>query len=89
MRPPCVATSSAITVLDGQTDIAVGNVVGSNIFNVLLILSVSALIVPLVVNTQIVRQEVPIMIGASVLLLAFGLDSTAALAASRRWRCSR
>ncbi|HZF98926.1 MAG TPA: hypothetical protein VEY92_11925 [Pseudoxanthomonas sp.] len=58
----------------GQTDIAVGNVVGSNIFNVLLILGVSALIVPLVVDTQIVRQEVPIMIGASVLLLAFGLD---------------
>lgn len=61
-------------VLDGNTDIAIGNVVGSNIFNVLFILGVSALIVPLVVNVQLIRQEVPIMIGASLLLLAMGLD---------------
>ncbi len=60
--------------LEGRTDIAVGNVVGSNIFNVLFILGLSALITPLVVNAQIIRQEVPIMIGASLLLLAFGLD---------------
>ena len=60
--------------LDGRTDIAVGNVVGSNIFNVLFTLGLSALITPLVVNAQIVRQEVPIMIGASLLLLAFALD---------------
>ena len=60
--------------LDGRTDIAIGNVVGSNIFNVLFILGLSALITPLVVNAQIIRQEVPIMIGASVLLLAFALD---------------
>ncbi len=75
-----VGTSSpevAVSVgaaLNGQTDIAVGNVVGSNIFNILLILGVSALIIPLLVNAQIVRQEVPIMIGASLLLLTFGLD---------------
>jgi cation:H+ antiporter len=61
-------------VMDGRTDIAIGNVVGSNIFNVLFILGVSALIVPLIVNVQLIRQEVPIMIGASLLLLALGLD---------------
>ena len=61
-------------VLDGKTDIAIGNVVGSNIFNVLFVLGVSALITPLVVNIQLIRQEVPIMIGASLLLLALGLD---------------
>jgi len=61
-------------VLDGKTDIAIGNVVGSNIFNVLFILGVSALITPLLVNIQLIRQEVPIMIGASLLLLALGLD---------------
>ena len=61
-------------VLDGQTDIAVGNVVGSNIFNVLFILGVSALIAPLVVHLQLIRQEVPIMIGASLLLLSLALD---------------
>ncbi|ARP93412.1 MAG: sodium:calcium antiporter [Comamonas sp. SCN 65-56] len=61
-------------VMDGRTDIAIGNVVGSNIFNVLFILGLSALITPLVVNIQLIRQEVPIMLGASLLLLALGLD---------------
>jgi cation:H+ antiporter len=66
-------------VLNGQTDIAVGNVVGSNIFNVLFILGASALIVPLVVNVQLIRQEVPIMIGISLLLLALALDGRLSL----------
>lgn len=61
-------------VLNGTTDIATGNVVGSNIFNVLFILGLSALITPLVVNLQLIRQEVPIMIGASVLLVLLSLD---------------
>jgi cation:H+ antiporter len=47
---------------------ALGNVVGSNIFNVLFILGLSALITPLVVDKQLIRQEVPIMIGVSLLL---------------------
>ncbi len=54
--------------LSGRDDLAVGNVVGSNIFNVLFILGASALIVPLVVARQLVRQEVPIMVAASLLL---------------------
>jgi len=58
----------------GQVDIAMGNVIGSNIFNVLFILGVSAIIAPLVVAPQLIRQEVPIMVGASVLLLALALD---------------
>ena len=66
---PEVAVSAG-AVLGGQTDIAVGNVVGSNIFNVLFILGISALITPLVVDVQLIRQEVPIMVGASLLLLA-------------------
>lgn len=61
-------------VLGGETDIAVGNVVGSNIFNVLLILGASALIVPLLVNIQLIRQEVPIMLGASLVLVALAVD---------------
>ena len=60
--------------LSDRTDIALGNVVGSNIFNVLFILGLSALITPLAVNAQIIRQEVPIMIGVSLLLLAFAFD---------------
>ncbi|MDH5340797.1 MAG: calcium/sodium antiporter [Rubrivivax sp.] len=70
---PEVAVSVG-AALKGQTDIAIGNVVGSNIFNVLFILGASALITPLVVNVQLIRQEVPIMIGASLLLLAYGID---------------
>jgi len=54
--------------LGGKTDIAVGNVMGSNIFNVLFVLGISAVITPLVVHSQIIRQEVPIMIGASLIL---------------------
>lgn len=60
--------------LEGRTDMAMGNVVGSNIFNVLFILGISALIVPLTVHRQVIRQEVPIMVGASVLLVVFALD---------------
>jgi cation:H+ antiporter len=74
---PEVAVSVG-AVLDGKTDIAIGNVVGSNIFNVLFILGVSALIAPLVVNIQLIRQEVPIMLGASLLLLAFTLNGNLA-----------
>jgi len=58
----------------GQADISLGNIVGSNIFNVLFILGVSALIVPLVVSQQLVRLDVPIMIGASLLLSLLALD---------------
>jgi cation:H+ antiporter len=58
----------------GQVDIALGNVVGSNIFNVLVILGLSALVVPLVVHQQLVRQEVPIMIGVSLLLWGLAAD---------------
>ena len=75
---PEVAVSVG-AVLDGRTDIAIGNVVGSNIFNVLFILGISALIKPLVVNIQLIRQEVPIMLGASLLLLALGLDGKLSL----------
>ncbi len=60
--------------LVGQGDIAVGNVVGSNIFNVLVILGLSALIVPLAVAHQIVRFDVPLLIGSSVLLALISMD---------------
>ena len=70
---------SAGAVMDGRTDIAIGNVVGSNIFNVLFILGLSALIAPLVVHIQLIRQEVPILIGASLLLLLLSLDGRLSL----------
>ncbi len=57
--------------LSNQPDIALGNVVGSNICNVLLILGLSALIMPLAVAQQLIRLDVPIMIGVMVLVRAF------------------
>lgn len=75
-----VATSSpelAVTIgatLDGQPDLAVGNVVGSNIANVLLILGISALVLPLSVREQLVRFDVPFLVVLSGLLLVLALD---------------
>ena len=60
--------------LAGSSDLAIGNVVGSNIANVMLILGLSALIAPLLVHEQIIRQEIPIMIGASLVVVAIALD---------------
>ncbi|MDP3585721.1 MAG: calcium/sodium antiporter [Thiobacillus sp.] len=60
--------------LSGSSDLAIGNVVGSNIANVLLILGIAALIAPLLVHEQIIRQEIPIMIGASLVVVAMALD---------------
>jgi cation:H+ antiporter len=65
---------SVMSAYAGQADLAVGNVVGSNIFNVLFILGLSAVIAPLVVSRQLIRLDVPIMIGISVLLLLLALD---------------
>jgi len=70
---PEIAVSVA-SVLEGKSDMAVGNVVGSNIFNVLFILGLSALIVPMVVHRQLIRQEVPIMFGVSLLMVLMALD---------------
>ncbi len=64
--------------LGGQADIALGNVVGSNTFNVLLILGVSALVAPLAVSAQLVRLDVPVMIAASLLTWVAAADGVVA-----------
>ncbi|MCK5771659.1 calcium/sodium antiporter [Algiphilus sp.] len=61
--------------LSDSADIAVGNIVGSNIFNVLLILGLSALILPLAVHRHLLRRDVPLMIGVSVLVWGLAFDS--------------
>jgi len=70
------AAVSVGSALGGQADIALGNVVGSNIFNVLFILGVSALVAPLAVSRRLVRLDAPLMVGVSVLLLALALDGS-------------
>lgn len=66
-----VSLQSAIA---GNSDLALGNVVGSNIANVLLILGISALLTPLLVASQLIRLDVPLMIAASVVMLLMALD---------------
>lgn len=58
----------------GGMDIALGNVIGSNIFNVFFILGLSALIAPLLVSIQLVRLDVPVMVAVSVLAIMLSLD---------------
>ncbi|RKZ40782.1 MAG: sodium:calcium antiporter, partial [Gammaproteobacteria bacterium] len=59
-----------------QPSLAVGNVVGSNILNILLVLGVGAIIVPLGVHKRLIKLEIPIMIGVSFLLFLLSLDGT-------------
>ena len=61
-------------VLQGEPGLAVGNVIGSNIANILLILGLSAVISPLVIKRQVIRFDIPVMVGLSILLLAVSLD---------------
>ncbi len=70
---PELATSIG-AALSGSPDIALGNVIGSNIANVLLILGMTALVAPLVVSRQLVRLDVPIMLGATLLVFGLALD---------------
>lgn len=66
-----VSMSSAV---QGLSDVALGNVVGSNIANIGLILGISAIMAPIVVSKGIIRKEIPILIGVSVLLLLLSID---------------
>ena len=65
---------SVSTALEGRGDLALGNVVGSNIFNIALILGVAALVRPAAVRSQTVRLDMPIVIASAVLLVAFLAD---------------
>jgi cation:H+ antiporter len=66
---PELAVSVQATFSD-TPDVTVGNVIGSNIFNVLAILGVCALVAPLVVHVKLIRVDVPLMIGASLVFVA-------------------
>lgn len=70
---PELAVTLQATVA-GSPGLAVGNVVGSNVVNILLVLGVAGLIVPLAVNSAVVRRDVPVMIAMSVLFWLMTLD---------------
>ncbi len=65
---------SVISAFNGKSDAAFGNIIGSNIFNLLLILGVSGMIYPLVVQKKTIKNEVPISLLAAVVMLALVND---------------
>lgn len=67
-------TVNILSALKGSPDLAIGNVVGSNIANILLILGISALIVPLSVKTSTIWKEIPFALLGVLLLLVMGND---------------
>ena len=63
-----VSISSSIA---GATDISTGNIVGSNIFNLLVVLGMSALFMPVIINQTVIKRDIPIMLGSGILLMIF------------------
>ncbi|WP_018910650.1 calcium/sodium antiporter [Prevotella veroralis] len=65
---------SLVSALKGTTDLAVGNIIGSNIFNTLLIVGVSAWVAPMTILKSTVRKDIPFALFASIILLIMCLD---------------
>ena len=63
-----VSITAAVT---GNADITIGNIVGSNILNVLIILGIASVIVPIAVAKSTIKIDIPFMLGCSVLLIIF------------------
>ncbi len=66
---------SVISTIKGKDMIAIGNVVGSNICNIALILGISSLIHPIICQKEVIKRDIPVMIGISVFLILISLDS--------------
>jgi cation:H+ antiporter len=73
---------SLVSALKGTPDMAVGNVVGSNIFNTLLIVGCAAMVAPMVITKATVKKDIPFAVGASVLLLVICLDGFTSMSTS-------
>lgn len=70
------ASVSINSAVNGMSDMSIGNVVGSNIFNTLLILGVSSLIIPLSIGNDMKRYDIPIMVCVCGALIAFAFVIT-------------
>ncbi|NOR40996.1 MAG: calcium/sodium antiporter, partial [Gammaproteobacteria bacterium] len=67
---------SGVASLQGNSGLAIGNALGSNITNIALILGITALIMPLNVHSSIVRRELPVLLGVMLLALLLLLNGT-------------
>ncbi len=68
------AAVSITAAFEGSADITIGNIVGSNILNILIILGIASVIVPIAVAKSTIKYEIPYMILCSIILIAFGFD---------------
>ena len=67
---------SFLSAFQGKADMAIGNIVGSNIFNTLMILGVTALIAPLTITKSNLKKDIPLNIFVTVLLILLGMNLT-------------
>lgn len=67
---------SFISASEGNSDMAVGNIIGSNIFNTALILGLSAVICPMVITKGSRKRDIPVNVAATLLLILFGMKKT-------------
>ena len=70
---------SIVSALKGTPDLAVGNVIGSNIFNSMLIVGCAAMVAPMVISPSTVKKDIPFAVMASVLLVVLCLDNFSSL----------
>lgn len=67
---------SFLSSFQGKADMAIGNIVGSNIFNTLMILGATALVAPLTITKSNLKKDIPINIGVTALLIILGMNMT-------------
>ena len=67
---------SFMSSFQGKADMAIGNIVGSNIFNTLMILGVTALIAPLAITKSNLKRDIPLNIIVTILLIVLGMNLT-------------
>lgn len=67
---------SFLSAFQGKADMAIGNVVGSNIFNTLMILGATALVAPMIITRSNLKKDIPINIGVTALLIILGMNFT-------------
>ena len=70
------AAVSISSALKGNADITIGNVVGSNILNVLIILGISSLVCPLAISKSTIKVDIPVVMVSTILLLILGIDGS-------------
>ena len=75
------AAVSIAAAISGNADITIGNVVGSNIMNIFVILGITALVAPIAIDRSTVKVDIPFMLGVSILLIPLGLTGEIVL----RW----